>query len=150
MAKILIAEDDVHILRLLSIWLKRNGHEVSEANNGIQARDLYSAAPDGGFDLIVSDINMPGMSGIELAQWLRVEMKSDIPLILLSSRCDQAGMSEKLDPIGVQVHPKPFSPSRLVQEIEKRLAERHGPRSTVAADSAKAPVAMSDSDSVPD
>ena len=71
MARILVVEDDVHILRIVTIWLKRNGHEVTEATDGQQARDLLADQSVEGFDLVVSDINMPGMSGIELVRWLR-------------------------------------------------------------------------------
>lgn len=123
MARILVVEDDVHILRIITIWLKRNGHEVTEANDGQQARDLLADQSVEGFDVVVSDINMPGMSGIELVRWLRHERKSDVPIILLSSRCDQSVISKELGPLDVQVHPKPFSPSRLIAEIERRLTK---------------------------
>ena len=123
MARILVVEDDVHILRIVTIWLKRNGHEVTEATDGQQARDLLADQSVEGFDLVVSDINMPGMSGIELVRWLRQERQSDVPIILLSSRCDQSVMSKELGPLDVQLQPKPFSPSRLIAEIERRLTK---------------------------
>ena len=66
---------------------------------------------------------MPHCNGIELAQWLRGEFKSDIPIVILSARCDQAQIGEQMHQLKVTVHPKPFSPSRLSNEIEQRLEE---------------------------
>lgn len=120
MATILVAEDDAHVMRLMSMWLTRNGHNVLEANNGLQAKELVSA---GGVDFLVSDINMPHCDGIELARWLREEFKSEIPVVMLSARTDQAQIGEQLNLLKVTVHPKPFSPSRLSNEIEERLKE---------------------------
>ena len=121
MALILIAEDDAHMLRILSIWLQRNGHEVCEACNGLEAKERFS---EHSFDFVVSDVNMPEMSGIELVEWLRTERQSEVPIILLSSRCDQTVIAKKLDSLDVQIYPKPFSPSQLVDHIEQRLAAR--------------------------
>ncbi len=120
MAKILVAEDDTHVMRLMAMWLKRSGHEVVEAPNGQDAKALIEA---GGVQFLVTDINMPHCDGIELVQWLRGEFASDIPVIMLSARCDQAQIGEKLNSQRVSVHPKPFSPSRLSNEIETTLAE---------------------------
>lgn len=121
MGRILVAEDDAFMLRILSMWLSRNGHTVSEASNGIAAQASLMDGRHGGFDFIVSDINMPGLNGIALAEWLRKEMRSSTPMILLSSRCDQTRITEQVKPLGVGVHAKPFSPARLVAEIERRL-----------------------------
>ena len=120
MATILVAEDDAHVMRLMSMWLARNGHQVLEATDGLQAKDVIAA---GGVDFLVTDINMPHCNGIELAQWLRGEFKSDIPIVMLSARCDQAQIGEQMHQLKVTVHPKPFSPSRLSNEIEQRLEE---------------------------
>ena len=119
MAKILVVEDDAHILRLLSIWLVRNGHEVFEASDGLIAVEEIQRTT---FDLIVSDVNMPGMDGIELVNWLRTERKSQVPVILLSSRSDQSTIADQMKPLGVRVLPKPFSPSRLMEDIDRELA----------------------------
>ena len=123
MARILVVEDDAHIMRLLSIWLARNGHDVVEATNGLIAVEECQRAP---FDLIVSDVNMPGMDGISLVRWLRVERKSEVPIILLSSRSDQSTIAEEVKPLGVCVQPKPFSPSRLMVDIDRELTARAG------------------------
>ena len=124
MAKILLVEDDVHMLRVTSMWLARNSHEVVEACNGAVAQELLSEQT---FDLIVSDVNMPKLDGISLVRWLRSAHGSQTPVILLSSRSDQLLIAKEMEPLGVKIHPKPFSPSRLVADIERRLdAEEAG------------------------
>lgn len=124
MAAILIAEDDAHMLHILSIWLQRKGHEVFEARDGLMAKERFLSRS---FDFVVSDVNMPGLDGIGLVRWLRGEHKSNVPMILLSSRCDQKAIAEEMASFDVQVHPKPFSPSRLMMEIERRLAQSRLP-----------------------
>lgn len=119
MAKILIAEDDVHVMRLTSMWLAKNGHEVVEARNGNEAMEIVR---EGGVECVVSDVNMPQCDGITFVTWLRTEAKLDIPVIMLSARCDQAPLGKQLAEHNVTIHPKPFSPSRLSAEIEEKLA----------------------------
>ena len=119
MARILVAEDDAHVLRLMSMWLTHNGHEVIEVRNGDEAKDAVNV---GGVECLVTDVNMPHCDGIRLIEWLRNEARLDIPVITLSARCDQAKLGERLSALNVSVPPKPFSPSRLSAEIEQRLA----------------------------
>ena len=118
MATILVAEDDVQILRVLAMWLARNGHEVIEAHDGQEALDALAKRP---VDLIVSDVNMPRVDGLALVHWVRQEAALVTPIIVLSSRCDQASMAAALSVHGVKVHPKPFSPSKLLGEIDLLL-----------------------------
>jgi CheY-like chemotaxis protein len=119
MAKIVIAEDDAHVLRLMSIWLQKLGHEVVEARNGVEAKAALGA---GGADLLVTDVNMPECDGIALVEWMREEAGLHIPVIALSARCDQDRLAERLARMRVSLHAKPFSPSRLSAEISAKLA----------------------------
>ncbi len=121
MARILIADDDAHMVRLIAMWLLRNGHEVFESANGRVAQEVLSTRP---IDLVVSDVNMPGIDGIGLVRWIRTEAKLTIPILLLSSRCDQSNMAAQMAEFGVRVHPKPFSPSRLLEEISRLLTAK--------------------------
>ena len=118
MARILVADDDAHMLRVLSMWLTRNGHEVIEAGNGRQAQTLLD---EQFVDLVISDVNMPLADGFELVQWLRQQGRASLPVVLLTSRCDQQAIIERLAGLNVNVCPKPFSPSRLVVQIEQLL-----------------------------
>ncbi len=118
MARILVVEDDAHIIRVMCMWLTKSGHDVTEAKNGAVAQEFLA---EGDFDLIVSDVNMPRVTGLELVRWLRQERSCNTPMILLSSRADQAGVRSQLEEFGVDLHPKPFSPSRLIRDIERQL-----------------------------
>jgi CheY-like chemotaxis protein len=118
-ANILVVEDDAHVLRLVTMWLSR-GHKVLEARNGQEAK---AHLEHNHVDFIVSDINMPGCDGIELLEWARTERGIDVPAIMLSARCDQVRLGGRLARLRAVVHPKPFSPARLSQEINERLAE---------------------------
>lgn len=118
MANILIVDDDAHIIRVMSIWLVRQGHQVSTARNGREALEVLRA---GSVDLLISDMNMPVMDGIELARTVRVELGAGIPIVMLTARCDQDHLNQNLAGHAVGVFPKPFLPSQLVAEIERLL-----------------------------
>ncbi len=126
MAKILVAEDDAHVIRLMTIWLTKSGHEVFEARNGDEAKAHLLAE---NVDLVVTDINMPHCDGIQLVEWMRHEQNLQQPVTMLSARCDQARIGEKLADLNVSIHPKPFSPSRLAVEIEAKLSTAGAPAS---------------------
>jgi two-component system alkaline phosphatase synthesis response regulator PhoP len=119
MARILVAEDDVHVMRLMSMWLTKTGHEVLEARNGAEAKTLVN---EGAVDCLVTDVNMPVCDGVELVLWIREEADLHFPIVMLSARCDQDNLHERLKDMQVSVHPKPFSPSRLSAEIDEKLA----------------------------
>ncbi len=118
MAVILVVEDDPHILRVVSLWLSRNGHSVCESRNGRHALQRLRA---GGVDLLISDINMPAISGLELLASAAAENVLPRGVIVLSSRCDQKEITEEVKTYGAVVHPKPFSPSRLIRVVEEKL-----------------------------
>ena len=123
MATILIIDDEVHIARVLALWLKKHGHDVLEATNGLQALEIFQRQP---VDLIISDMNMPQLDGLGMLKRLREECHSDVPVLLLSARCDQCNLTEQLRPYRAQLYPKPFVPSRLVADIERLLASAVG------------------------
>lgn len=116
MARILIAEDEAHIARVMSLWLTRHGHTVIETANGVQALEVLRRES---VDVIVSDMNMPEMDGATLVTKVRKELAIDIPILLLTARCDHAQVQQQLLPLGVRLYTKPFVPSRLVADIEE-------------------------------
>ena len=118
MSTILIAEDEAHILRVLSMWLGRHGYDIVEANNGAIALDILGSQS---VDMIISDMNMPVMDGLELAKGVREVLGIDVPFVLLSARCDQDKLAERAQPYGVCLYPKPFTPSRLVADVGQML-----------------------------
>jgi len=118
MATILIAADDAHIVRVLSMWLGRHGHEVVTARNGEAALETLDGTS---VDLIISDMNMPVLDGVGLAKAVRGKVGAAIPIIVLTARCDQERLNEQLAVYGVRVYPKPVLPSQLVVEINRLL-----------------------------
>ncbi|HEX9641656.1 MAG TPA: response regulator [Candidatus Krumholzibacteria bacterium] len=117
MARILIADDDAHIVRVMAIWLQRHGHACTTARNGQEALESVGA---GGVDIVITDMNMPVLDGIELAKSLR-QRKVQVPIVMLTARCDQEALNESLSEYAVRVFPKPFLPSQLVAEIDRLL-----------------------------
>ncbi|MCK4340908.1 MAG: response regulator [Phycisphaerae bacterium] len=111
----MVAEDDPHILRLISMWLKRQGHDVLEARHGLAARDLLQAEP---VDVLISDINMPGLDGLELIEAVVPAGLVRRGVVVLTNRWDHGEIRTRLAAWGVHVLPKPFSPSRLSELIE--------------------------------
>ena len=115
MSRILVAEDDPHILRLISMWLQRQGHTMVEARNGLMARDLIQAAP---VDVLVTDINMPGLDGVTLIELVLQSPCVRQGIIVLTNRWDHGEIRDRLAVSGVHVIPKPFSPSRLSELVD--------------------------------
>ena len=119
MARILIAEDDTHIGRVIALWLKRSGHEVTIVDSGDKAMAaIRECAPD----LLITDINMPAMDGLQLLEAVRAESLLAHQAIVLTSRCDQADIEDRATVLGAVVHPKPFSPMNLTETIEAALS----------------------------
>ncbi|MEG0258667.1 MAG: response regulator transcription factor [Lysinibacillus sp.] len=110
--KILIVDDDVHILQLVNIYLQREGYEVIQAENGQQALDLLKGELP---DLAVVDVMMPGMDGFALTEILSKDY--DIPVLLLTAKGEledkERGFLAGSDDYVV----KPFEPKELLFRI---------------------------------
>ncbi|MBI1826221.1 MAG: response regulator [Planctomycetes bacterium] len=126
MARILVADDDAFIVRIMSIWLTRHGHEVVCVQDGQQAFDQVQL---GNIDVAISDMNMPVMDGAEFVRQVREKLKLKLPIIVLSARCDRDRLSEMLAEYDVRIYPKPFLPSQIVSEINQMVAHVASPRS---------------------
>jgi len=118
MAKIMLAEDDRHIARVIVLWLQRAGHTVFTAMDGRTALEMIRKERP---DLLVTDVNMPGLDGLDLLEIVRSESLLKHPAIVLTSRCDQADIEARAGRLGAVVHPKPFSPLHLKEAIEAAL-----------------------------
>ncbi len=121
MATILIAEDDASIRRVCMMWLVREGHTVLEAADGQAAMELLQAQD---VDLLVSDVEMPRLSGTDLVAWWRVEKESSRPVIMISATHKRSEVDSRMRHYDIQFIPKPFSPLKLTQTIEDLLAGR--------------------------
>ena len=119
---ILITDDDPHILEVLRFALEKAGFRIESAVNGKEALAKVSA---NAFDLIVLDITMPEMDGLEVCRRLR--KTSEIPILFLSSRDEEIDRIVGLEVGGDDYVTKPFSPRELVarvQAILKRTAAK--------------------------
>ncbi len=121
MATILIAEDDARIRRVCMMWLAREGHTVLEAADGQAAMELLQAQD---VDLLVSDVEMPRLTGTDLVAWWRVEKKSSRPVIMISATYKRSEVDSRMRNYDIQFMPKPFSPLKLTQTVEDLLAGR--------------------------
>ncbi len=124
-AKILVVDDEANIVRLVKAYLVREGYEVYTAADGPAAlRAARAFRPD----VIVLDIMLPGMDGLEVLAQLRRE--SDVYVILLTAKTEETDRVVGLTLGADDYVPKPFSPRELVARIKaalRRLRREAGP-----------------------
>ena len=119
-ATVLLVEDDPVILKLLEVNFDLEGYSVLLARDGAEGIDLArSERPD----LIISDIMMPNVSGIELVQTLKADdATSGIPIILLSAKAQTADIRAGMEAGADDYVTKPFEPLELVEHVQALLA----------------------------
>jgi DNA-binding response OmpR family regulator len=119
MAKIVVMEDDASTRMLVSAVLRKEGHDVWTADDGQQGLALLESRRP---DLIVSDIQMPGMNGIEMLTALRQKPAyADIPVILLTSLQERAHMRVGMTSGADDYITKPFQPMELREAVSAQL-----------------------------
>ena len=116
---ILVADDETHILHVVSLKLRNAGFKVITARDGQEALEMAQAQHP---DLLITDYHMPQLSGLELCQRLKQDARtSDIPAIMLTARgyhlephdTEQSGILRMLS--------KPFSPRHLLSTVNEVL-----------------------------
>ncbi len=125
MNKILIVDDEPSIINLVSAYLKPEGYEVFTASDGLTG---LKAARSFKPDLIILDIMLPGMDGIELLSRLRRE--SDVYVILLTARTEETDKIVGLTVGADDYVAKPFSPRELVARIKAAFRRLNAPAAT--------------------
>lgn len=119
MTKILIVEDDEFLREIIMDHLVESGYEVVGAANGKLGKEI---ALTGGFDLIVSDVQMPFVTGVELLKWVREQ--SSIPFILMTGFTNLLKDSNPTD-LGAQgLLTKPFTTQQLSDQIKAVIGTR--------------------------
>ncbi len=113
---ILVVDDDPHIREVITFALEKADMQVILANDGVRALDTFNKFP---CDLIVLDINMPEMDGLECCREIR--KTSEVPILFLSSRDDEIDRILGLEIGGDDYVTKPFSPRELVARINAIL-----------------------------
>ncbi|MEA2452906.1 MAG: hypothetical protein QOG04_1616 [Actinomycetota bacterium] len=118
--RILIADDDPVILRLIQVNLELEGYQVLLANNGQEAVDLATAENP---DLVILDIMMPRLDGYQACEQLKAsDVTKEIPVIFLSAKAQQ-GDIEKGQSYGVAAYlTKPFDPTELLEVVEQHVS----------------------------
>lgn len=116
---ILLVEDNAEVRDLLSTILADSGYQVTAAENGAKALDAYENHK-GAFDLIVSDVVMPVMNGMELYRELQ-KKNPDTRVILMSGHTDQMLVADELDSSRVNLISKPFPTAKFTETIRDAL-----------------------------
>ena len=120
--KALVVDDEFHIVQVVSIKLKNNGFDVVTAENG---SDAYDLACQNQPDIIVTDYQMPIMTGIELIEKLRQnENTAQTPVIMLTARGFSIEDDQKEQLNISACLSKPFSPREVLQTIEDVLSQK--------------------------
>ncbi|HID77171.1 MAG TPA: response regulator [Planctomycetaceae bacterium] len=118
--RVLVAEDNAAMADVIRFNLERAGMEVVTARSGDVAWGLFNRQS---FDLVVSDFQMPGMTGGQLCQRIRDAGWSEIPLILLTAKSFEVDTRRYLEDLAVTaIISKPFSPRELTRLVKESLA----------------------------
>jgi two-component system KDP operon response regulator KdpE len=116
--KVLVVDDEPPIRKLLRMGLGTQGYQTIDAPNGKAALEAISAKPD----LVILDLGLPDMQGLELLRQIRAR-REDVPILVLSSRGDEAAKVEALDLGADDYVTKPFGMEELLARV--RAALRH-------------------------
>lgn len=123
MFTILIAEDDVDILELLTLYLESNHYKIKLAKNGVEAWEIFNREK---IDLLLVDIIMPEMNGYELIK--KIRYNSDVPIIVMSAKNQDTDRILGLN-LGADVYiVKPFNPLEVVAYVQASLRRREQSR----------------------
>jgi DNA-binding response OmpR family regulator len=116
---VLIAEDDLMILKTLEFRLKKDGYSTTVVENGQTAIDYLKANTP---DLVITDLMMPFVSGMELLYYMKQNLP-DIPVIILSAAGQEHTVTEAFTLGADDFITKPFSPSELSLRVKRLLGQ---------------------------
>ncbi len=116
MTAVLIVDDDPDICKALKIYLSHEDYELYEAHNGIEAAEICEKTR---IDLILMDIMMPVMDGIEAAS--RIRKQANMPIIFLSAKSEEEDKILGLEIGGDDYITKPFSPAEVIARVRSHL-----------------------------
>jgi two-component system, OmpR family, response regulator MprA len=124
--RVLVVEDDAEIAEVLRRSLRKEGYEVRLADDGIEALDTAEAFVP---DLVVLDLGLPRLDGVEVCRRLRTE--SDVPILMLTARAETEDRVDGLDSGADDYLVKPFERQELLARI-RALLRRRPPRGAAA------------------
>lgn len=114
--RILVVDDEVQITRVLRAALQSNGYEVTTATNGVEALTQYLENTP---DLVITDLSMPEMDGVELTQEIR--QRASTPIIVVSVRNQESAKIQALDEGADDYITKPFGIQELLARVRVQL-----------------------------
>jgi two-component system, chemotaxis family, chemotaxis protein CheY len=122
MAKILVVDDELVLRELMKDFLETAGHKVETAETGMQGLEKLRA---GGFQMLVCDVNMPGLSGVELLRLVRSDPAfKTLPVLMCTAR-DTMGEVDLAFEIGANGYVvKPFNLKSLTESVSKAFAAK--------------------------
>jgi DNA-binding response OmpR family regulator len=116
MATVLVVDDEPIVREVVVRYLARDGHDTLEAADGAAARNEIERSDP---DLVVLDVMLPGLDGLELCRWIR--RRSELPVIMLTARGDEADRIVGLELGADDYVTKPFSPRELAARVRSVL-----------------------------
>ena len=119
--KIILAEDNDLLRKSLSFFLESKGFEVNQFADG---KEALEAIKNINYDIILTDINMPGISGMEMTQYIRITLQRETPIIIFTSSGIEQTELDAFDIGANDFIAKPISPSVLLVRINKLLKEK--------------------------
>lgn len=126
--RVLVVDDEPTVREVVVGYLRRDGHEVSEAADGPSALDLLEAEE---FDLVVLDMMLPGVNGLDILR--RIRSTGDMPVIMLTARAEESDRVAGLELGADDYVVKPFSPRELAARVNGVL-RRAAPKAPVTTD----------------
>ena len=117
MARILVIDDDLHMRTACARVLAKAGHTVACAETGNEGLKILSSSA-AGFEVVLLDQLMPGMSGMETLAEIKV-MAPDLPVIIITGSVSDETSAELVDRGACDCLPKPFNPEQLRTTVEK-------------------------------
>ncbi|MBX3591486.1 MAG: response regulator transcription factor [Burkholderiaceae bacterium] len=128
MPKVLLVDDDVELADLLREYLQREGFDTDAVHDGASG---VARALDGGYDIVVLDVMMPGLDGVEALR--RIRLASRVPVLMLTARGDDVDRIVGLELGADDYVPKPCTPRELAARL-RAILRRARPADTGAAD----------------
>ncbi|MFC8304117.1 MtrAB system response regulator MtrA [Specibacter sp. NPDC057265] len=115
-ARILVVDDDEALAEMIGIVLRNDGFDPVFCADGAQALETFQASKP---DLVLLDLMLPGMDGIEVCRLIRAE--SDVPIVMLTAKSDTSDVVRGLESGADDYVAKPFKPAELVARVRARL-----------------------------
>ncbi len=123
MERIIVADDEQKIRKLVGDFLKKSGYDVIEAEDGDEAYNLFCENKND-INLLILDIMMPGLNGWEVCR--KIREISDVPVIMLTARSEEFDILTGYENGADDYVTKPFSPGVLVKRVEALLRRANG------------------------